>query len=108
MMIERSKRSVSSLAVSSLICAILVGLGGVVHGPGPNPGQCISQWDVLSLYKLDFGVVFLNPEQHSCNSWWGCREVFLENCLKRLVVCLNSDASSIYIIVELLKTMYYS
>ena len=31
-------------------------------------GQCISQWYALSLYIVDFGVVFLNPKHHSSNS----------------------------------------
>ena len=65
---------------------------------GADPGQSISQWDVPSLYILDFGIVFLNPMHHSCNLWWSCLKVFLENCSQWLVVCFDSGASSIYIV----------
>ena len=74
---------------------------------GTDPAQCIGQWDVLSLYMLDFSIVFLNPKHHSCNLWRSCCKVFLENCLPQLVVCFDSAAASIYIVVELLKSIYY-
>ena len=48
---------------------------------GADPGQCISQWDVLSLDILDFSVVFMNPKHHPCDAWRSCCKVFLENLL---------------------------
>ena len=68
-----------------------------------------TEYFIANFYRkiLDFYVVFLNPKHHPCDVWRSCCKVFLENRLQRLVVCLNSDASVIYIVVELLKTMYH-